>query len=198
MQIELWSHIFMFVYISVIKMISFALLYFHSYSTSTYFHLVTLMAKCKLDRDDELFPVVEQNEEFDPNFETLVEKKEHSISNLWLCSEYCNDIRPLLLQMHIQESRLETMQFIIKSCEKMCSFLINVIHVRPAMIIDYKVVTSPTIANVKEGISLLSFYIGLIGKQINNLNCSKQQDNLFSILSTINANLFKLKNQLFQ
>ena len=76
----------------------------------------------------------------------------------------------------------------------MCSFLINVIHVRPTMIINYKVVTSPTIVNVKEGISLLSFYAELIGKQINNLNCSKQQDNLFSILSIINANLFKLKN----
>ena len=80
----------------------------------------------------------------------------------------------------------------------MCGFLINVIHIRPAMIIDYKVITLPTIANVKEGISLLSFYACLIGKQINNLNCSKQQDNLFSILSTINANLFKLKNQLSQ
>ena len=78
----------------------------------------------------------------------------------------------------------------------MRGFLINVIHVRPTMMIDYKVVTLPTIANVKEGMSLLSFYAGLIGKQINNLNCSKHQDNLFSILSTINANLFKLKNQL--
>ena len=48
----------------------------------------------------------------------------------------------------------------------MCGFLINVIHVRPAMMIDYKVVTSPTIANVKEGMSLLYFYAGLIGKQI--------------------------------
>ena len=57
-------------------------MYLSSYSTSTYFHLVTLMAKCKLDRDDELFPVAEQKEEFDPNFETLVEKKEHSVSNL--------------------------------------------------------------------------------------------------------------------
>ena len=76
----------------------------------------------------------------------------------------------------------------------MRGFLINVIHVRPTMMIDYKVVTSPTIANVKEGMSLLSFYAGLIGKQINNLNCSKHHDNLFSILSTINANLFKLKN----
>ena len=147
-----------------------------------------------MDTDDELFPAAEQKEEFDPNFETLAGKKEHSVSNLQLCSEYCNDIRPLLLQMHIQESRSETMQFIIKSCEKMCGFLINVIHVRPAMMIEYKVVTLPTIANVKEGMSLLSFYTGLIGKQINNLNCSKHQDNLFSILSTINANLFKLKN----
>ena len=162
-------------------------MYLSSYSTSTYFHLVTLMTKHKLDRDDKLFPVAEQKEEFDPNFETLAEKKEHSVSNLRLCSEYCNDIRPLLSQMHKQESRLETMQFIIKSYEKMRGFLINVIHVRPTMMIDYKVVTSPTIANVKEGMSLLSFYAGLIGKQINNLNCSKHQDNLFSILSTINA-----------
>ena len=99
-------------------------MYLSSYSTSIYFHLVTLMAKCKLDRGDKLFLAAERKEEFDPNFETLVEKKEHSISNLQLCSEYCNDIRPLLLQMHIQESRLETMQFIKKSCEKMCSFLI--------------------------------------------------------------------------
>ena len=75
-------------------------MYLSSYSTSTYFHLVTLMAKCKLDRDNELFPVAEQKEEFDSNFETLVEKKEHSVSNLRLCSEYCNDIRPLLSQMH--------------------------------------------------------------------------------------------------
>ena len=90
------------------------------------------------------------------------------------------------------------MQFVIKSCEKMHGFLINIIHIRPAMIIDYKVITLPKIANVKEGISLLSFYTCLIGKQINNLNCSKQQDNLFSILSTTNANLFKLKNQLSQ
>ena len=75
MQIELWSHIFIFVYIPVIKIISFAPLYFHSYSTSTYFHLVTPMAKHKLDRYDELFPVAEQKEEFDPNFETLAEKK---------------------------------------------------------------------------------------------------------------------------
>ena len=171
-------------------------MYLSSYSTSTYFHLVTLMATHKLDRDDKLFPAAEQKEEFDPNFEILVVKKEHSVSNLQLCSEYCNDIRPLLSQMHKQESRSETMQFIIKSCEKMHGFLINVIHVRPAMMIDYKVVTSPTIANVKEGMSLLSFYTGLIGKQINNLNCSKHQDNLFSILSTINANLFKLKNRL--
>ena len=50
-------------------------MYLSSYSTSTYFHLVTLMAKHKLDRDDELFPVAEQKEEFDPNFETLAEKK---------------------------------------------------------------------------------------------------------------------------
>ena len=169
-------------------------MYLSSYSTSTYFHLVTLMAKCMLDRDNKLLPVAEQKEEFDPNFETLAEKKEQSVSNLQLCSEYCNDIRPLLLQMHIQESRLETMQFIIKSCKKMRGFLINVIHVRPAMMIDYIVVTLPTITNVNEGMSLLSFYTGLIGKQINNLNCSKHQDNLFSILSTINANLFKLKN----
>ena len=45
---------------------------------------------------------------------------------------------------------------------KMCGFLINVIHVRPTIMIDYKVVTSPTIGNVKEGMSLLSFYTGLI------------------------------------
>ena len=62
LQIELWSHICIFVYISLIKIISFTLLHFSSYSTSTYFHLVTLMAKCKLDRDDELFPVAEQKE----------------------------------------------------------------------------------------------------------------------------------------
>ena len=67
--------------------------------------------------------------------------------------------------MHIQESRSETMQFIIKSCKKMRSFLINVIHVRPTVMIDYKVVTLPTIANVKEGMSLLSFYTGQIGKR---------------------------------
>ena len=30
----------------------------------------------------------------------------------------------------------------------------------PAIMIDYKVVTLPTIANVKEGMSLLSFYAG--------------------------------------
>ena len=62
------------------------------------------MAKCKLDRDDELFPAAEQKEEFDPNFETLAEKKDHSITNLCLCSEYCNNIRPLLSQMHMSAS----------------------------------------------------------------------------------------------
>ena len=46
----------------------------------------------------------------------------------------------------------------------MRGFLINVIHVRPTMMIDYNVVTLPTIPNVKEGLSL--FYSGLIGKQI--------------------------------
>ena len=75
MQIELWSYIFIFGYICVIKIISLPQMYLSSYSTSTYFHLVTLMAKCKLDRDNELFPVAEQKEEFDPNFETLAEKK---------------------------------------------------------------------------------------------------------------------------
>ena len=77
MQIELWSYIFIFVYICVIKIISIPQMYLSSYSTSTYFYLVTLMDKHKLDRDDELFPVAEQKEEFDPNFETLAEKKEH-------------------------------------------------------------------------------------------------------------------------
>ena len=51
------------------------MLYFCFYSTSTYFYLVTSMAKCKLDRDNELFPAAEQKEEFGPNFETLAEKK---------------------------------------------------------------------------------------------------------------------------
>ena len=50
-------------------------MYLSSYSTSTYFHSVTLMAKCKLDRDNELFPAAEQKEAFDANFETLAEKK---------------------------------------------------------------------------------------------------------------------------
>ena len=56
MQIELWSYIFIFGYICVIKIISLPQMYLSSYSTSTYFHLVTLMAKCKLDRDNKLFP----------------------------------------------------------------------------------------------------------------------------------------------
>ena len=75
MQIELCSYIFIFGYICVIKIISLPQMYLSSYSTSTYFHLVTLMAKRKLNRDDELFPAAEQKEEFDPNFETLAEKK---------------------------------------------------------------------------------------------------------------------------
>ena len=56
-------------------------MYLSSYSKSTYFHLVTLMAKHKLDRDNELFPAAEQKEEFDPNFETLAKKK-NTVSNL--------------------------------------------------------------------------------------------------------------------
>ena len=123
------------------------------------------MAK-HMDNDEDIFPAVEKKDPFAPNFESLAEKKEHSVENLCLCYNYCTDIKLLLLKMLVQSLRCKTMQFLIKACEKLCGYLINVIHYRPATIVDYEVVTSPTIAHVKEGMAILSFCTGLIGKQI--------------------------------
>ena len=57
------------------------------------------------------------------------------------------------------------------------------------MKIDPEVVTMPTLSNLKEGVSLLMYNIGLIWMHITGLNKPKVHDGLFHILYPLNKNL---------
>ena len=57
------------------------------------------------------------------------------------------------------------------------------------MKIDPDVVTMPTLSNMKEGVSLLMYNLGLMRMHITGLNKPKVHDALFHILYLLNKNL---------
>ena len=81
------------------------------------------------------------------------------------------------------------MQMLISSCEQTRAFLVKHISIKPAMKIDPEVVTMPTLSNMKEGVSLLMYSLGLIRMHITGLNKPKVHDALFHILYLLNNNV---------
>ena len=78
---------------------------------------------------------------------------------------------------------------LIGSYEQTREFLVKQLNIKLAMKIDPDFVTMPTLSNMKEGVSLLMYNLGLIQMHITGLNKPKVHDALFHILYPLNKNL---------
>ena len=67
-----------------------------------------------------------------------------------------------------------------------------------ALCIDHSIVTEPKVANLKEGITLILYYAGLIHLQIGKIIGPKPHDNMQKILFILNSSLEKLLTRLNQ
>ena len=100
--------------------------------------------------------------------------------------------------MVTHQLRVETMQMLIKTCEKLCEFLEMNLKYQSALRIDHSIVTEPKVTNLKEGITLVLYYAGLIRLQSYKLVGPNLHDNLQKTLAILNSNLEKLLSRLNQ
>ena len=122
-------------------------------------------------------------------FETLKDKKENSLRKLDVAIEMSREIQPNLYKFVVWQLVIENMQMLITSCECSREFLLKQLKVKPAFKIDLNVIVNLTISNLKEGVSLLMYNLGLIIMQIAENNKLEVHDLLFYLLYPLNKNL---------
>ena len=140
-------------------------------------------------KDEDIFLVAYQPCEFQTDFESLKDKKDCSNCKLDAAIEMLCKIHPNLHKFVVRQLIIKNMQMLISSCEQTREFLVKQLNIKPTMKIDPEVVTMPTLSNLKEGVSLLMYNIGLIWMHISGLNKPKVHDALFHILYPLNKNL---------
>ena len=94
--------------------------------------------------------------------------------------------------------KVETMQMLIKSCEKLCEFFETHLKYQSALRINHSTITDPMIPNLKEALILVLYYSGLIRLQAYKLFTPKSHDTIQRMLFVLNNNLEKLLSRLNQ
>ena len=125
-------------------------------------------------------------------------RKKRKNSRNKVTQDLCLTIRPKLSKLVASQLKVETMQMLIKSCEKLWEFFETNLKYQSALCIDHSIVTDPMIANLKEGLTLVLHYVGLIWLQVYKLISPKPHDNIQKILVVLNNNLDKLLSRLNQ
>ena len=189
LQFALWCHIlpeqFEFFFLSILLSTFCTLLFAHSswlllytwinvipshkYTLLNFWHGVKMATSYK---EEDIFPAAYQPCEFQTELESLKDRKDCSNHKLDAAIEMLCKIHPNLHKFVVRQLIIKNMQMLISSCEWTREFLVKQLNIKPAMKIDPEVVIMPTLSNLKEGVSLLMYNIGLLQMHINGLNKS--------------------------
>ena len=98
-------------------------------------------------------------------FEMLKEKKKQTLETLKVTQNLCLEIQPKMSKLTFSQLKVETMQMLIKSCEKLCEFFETYLKYQSALHINHSTIMDLMIANLKEALTLVLYYSGLIRLQ---------------------------------
>ena len=142
--------------------------------------------------DNDKFPSSYQYSEFEPEFETLKDKKENSIRAIDACLTLLTDTTVLFSTVLAKNQRVAICEMLLKTAEKLREFLLKNLNHMTAFKVNFNIITSPITlsnTNLPEWSLVIKHYLELICKDVRNLNSPKPHDNLFMILTLINQNL---------